>query len=60
MKKFREWTGEYEACKTCKTIEDCPHPEVDMLGTPIPPLVCIRPWDILTRTWKEHKEKRKQ
>ena len=31
---------EYRACVLCEYIEDCPHPDVDSEGNPIPPDEC--------------------
>jgi hypothetical protein len=31
---------EYRQCVNCEYIEDCPHPDVDMNGEPIPPKEC--------------------
>lgn len=47
-------------CNHCKTIEDCPHPDVDtnFFGSPLPPDCCLRPWEIMRNTEKEQKKKR--
>ena len=33
---------EYRECLQCSFIEDCPHPDVDQEGKPIPPRFCIK------------------
>jgi hypothetical protein len=50
----------YEACKTCKTLGDCPFPEVAMdgMGSPLPPECCIKPIDIMNATLKKRKHDR--
>jgi hypothetical protein len=30
----------FDECKYCEFIEDCPHPQVDQEGKPIPPDDC--------------------
>ena len=47
----------YEACKTCKTLGDCPCPEVieDGMGSPLPPESCPRPLEIMRDTTKMKK-----
>jgi hypothetical protein len=49
----------YPQCDKCKDIGDCPHPDVEenMLGTPMPPLVCLRPIDVMKSTLKKRKKK---
>jgi hypothetical protein len=34
---------EYRECLQCFYIEDCPHPSVDIEGSPIPPNHCTKP-----------------
>ncbi len=50
----------YKECLTCKTLTDCPCPDVEDLGdcsNPLPPSVCLRPLDVMKETWKKHKKK---
>ncbi len=50
----------YKECAKCKEIGDCPHPDVsdDMMGSPMPPDVCMRPIEIMNSTLKKRKNKR--
>jgi len=50
----------YKECITCKTIADCPHPDVEdnMMGTPMPPDVCARPIEIMANTERARKNKK--
>jgi len=50
----------YPECSTCKTLEDCKHPDVvdDGMGSPLPPNDCPRPMDIMKATLKKHKKRR--
>ena len=38
----------YRKCLECQYIEDCPHPQVDQGGRPIPPDECVRRHEIKT------------
>jgi len=48
----------YKECEKCKTIADCPHPDVEDngLGTPMPPDVCLRPIEVMNETLKMRKK----
>jgi hypothetical protein len=48
----------YEECRTCKTLEDCVHPDIQMdgMGTPLPPDCCPHPIDIMKATLKKRKK----
>lgn len=48
----------YKECESCKTINDCPHPDVaiDGLGTPLPPDCCLKPMDVMRETQKLKKK----
>ena len=50
----------YLECKHCRTIADCPHPDVanDLLGTPLPPDCCPKPIDIMNETLKKKRAKK--
>lgn len=50
----------YKECAECRTIEDCPHPDVanDLLGTPLPSDCCPRPIDIMNETLKKKRAKK--
>ena len=52
----------YVECRKCKTLEDCPKPEValDGLGSPLPPDICPRPIEVMESTLKKHKRIRKR
>ena len=40
----------FRECARCEYIEDCPHPTVNDVGSPIPPRECSKSEDIkLTR-----------
>jgi hypothetical protein len=47
----------YKECFGCKTLEDCPHPDVvnDGLGSPFIPDCCPRPMEVMKATLKKHK-----
>jgi hypothetical protein len=49
----------YPECENCKTLGDCPHPDVaqDLLGSPMPPDLCPRPLTIMANTLKKRKLK---
>lgn len=48
----------FRQCCKCEYIEDCPHPDVDDEGKPIPPLECHRCQDvILTQRTKALEQK---
>lgn len=49
----------YKECISCKTIADCPHPDVTMdgLSTPMPPDVCLKPIDVMNETLKTRKKR---
>lgn len=41
------WTDiPYRNCCSCENIEDCPHPDVNDEGHPIPPSECCKPDEI--------------
>jgi hypothetical protein len=45
----------YPECDNCKTIKDCPHPDVTMdgLGSPMPPdFICPKPMEVMKETIK--------
>lgn len=50
----------YKECAECRTIADCPHPDVanDLLGTPLPSDCCPRPIDIMNETLKKKRAKK--
>jgi hypothetical protein len=33
---------EFRECLQCTYIEDCPHPQVDVEGSPVPPNHCTK------------------
>ena len=37
----------YKECYTCVYISDCPHPEVDLDGHPVPPEDCEKGYEII-------------
>lgn len=47
----------YPECDTCKSLEDCKHPDVvrDGFGSALPPDICPRPIDIMRATEKERR-----
>jgi hypothetical protein len=47
----------YNECSKCKTIADCPHPDVELdgMGSPIPPDVCPHFMDIMKSISKEQR-----
>ncbi len=47
----------YDECATCKTLADCPYPDVqdDMFGSPMPPDVCPKPIEIMAHTLRREK-----
>jgi len=49
----------YKECESCKTIADCPHPDCDndMLGSPMPPEICLRPIEVMNETLKSRKKR---
>jgi hypothetical protein len=49
----------YEECKDCKTLGDCPHPDIEMnnMGTPMPPDCCPNPIKVMNATLKKRKLK---
>lgn len=49
----------YPQCESCKTIADCPAPDVSMdgMGSPMPPEVCLRPIDVMKETLKSRKKR---
>lgn len=50
----------YKECANCKTLGDCPHPDVEenCLGTPMCPDCCPRPIEIMKETLKKRKERK--
>ncbi len=58
MSKPRKEDDPYPECAACKTLGDCPHPDVaqDMMGSPQPPEVCLKPIDVMRDTLKKRKE----
>jgi len=56
----RENEYPYEACKTCKTLGDCPFPEVAMdgMGSPLPPECCLNPIEVMNATLKRKRNER--
>jgi len=52
----------YPECKTCKTLGDCPAPDVqhDMMGSPMPSELCLRPMDVMKETLKTRKHGRQE
>jgi hypothetical protein len=55
--KTHESSNPYPECEKCKTLADCPHPEVaqDLMGSPMPPEVCLKPIDVMRETLKTRK-----
>jgi hypothetical protein len=51
----------YPECARCKSLEDCPHPDVaaDGFGSPMPPDGCAQPIFIMKETVKKHKIEKK-
>ena len=51
--KIRAKVDPYPQCKDCKTISDCPHPDVaiDGMGSPLAPDICNKPWEINHNTF---------
>lgn len=47
----------FNECKNCKTIADCPHPDVEdnFFGTPMPPDSCLKPFEIMHNTTKKER-----
>lgn len=47
----------FDECEYCKTIIDCPHPDVDLsgFGVPMPPDCCPRPMDIMIKSERDRK-----
>lgn len=56
---MRENSLPYKNCKTCKTLGDCHNLVIaeDMMGSPLPPDVCLKPIEIMTNTLKARKMK---
>ena len=51
----------YPQCAKCKTLEDCPHPDVDTdgFGSPMPPDGCAQPIYIMKETLRKRKAQKK-
>jgi len=48
----------FPQCDSCKTLADCPHPDVgdnDGMSLPMIPDCCPRPMEIMEATLKKHK-----
>jgi len=60
IKKIKHDENPYHECKNCKTLADCPHPDVEnnMFGTPMAPDICPRPIEIMKETYKNKKLRR--
>lgn len=58
MRTVREYDNPYPECAKCKTLADCPHPEVEdnMMGSPMPPEVCPKPIEVMNTTLKARKK----
>jgi hypothetical protein len=56
----RENNNPYPECEDCKTLKDCPHPDIqdDLLGSKMIPDCCPRPIDIMNATLKKRKHDR--
>lgn len=53
----------YEECEWCKTLEDCPHPDLNtnnLMALPMCPDICPKPIDVMIATRKKHKLMRKR
>jgi len=50
----------FPECAKCKTLADCPAPDVahDLRGTPLPPEGCPRQAEIMKNTLKKKKDAR--
>lgn len=48
----------FKECSTCKTLGDCPEPDIEdnLLGTPTCPPECPRPISILRTTYNKRKQ----
>ena len=53
MKKNQDFP--FDDCKKCKTLEDCPCPDIsdDMMGIPLPPSECLNPIKVMAATLKK-------
>lgn len=49
----------YKECTSCKTLGDCPYPDVTMDGfaTPLPPSGCPKPMEVIRDSFKSKKLK---
>lgn len=56
---MRENSHPFKECKACKTLGDCHNPDVaeDMMGSPLPPDVCLKPIEIMANTLRAKKTK---
>jgi len=47
----------FEECRTCKVLDDCPHPDLSdgELSLPMIPDECLKPIEIMKATLKKHK-----
>ena len=47
----------YKECEFCKTLTDCPHPDVaqDLMSLPMIPDCCPKPIDVMKATLKQNK-----
>jgi hypothetical protein len=52
----------YPECESCKSLEDCKHPDVaqDGYGSPLPPEVCPHPIETMRVTLKKRKSNYKK
>jgi hypothetical protein len=49
----------YKECEKCKTLEDCPHPDVQSevgMSLPMPPDCCPKPIDVMKATLKKREK----
>lgn len=53
-KKIKEYTDPFPECEKCKTLADCPSPDViaDGMGSAVPPECCIRYYAVMKETYK--------
>lgn len=58
IRKIKGYTEPYPECETCKTLADCPRPDVEDngMGSPMPPEVCPQPIQVMKATLKNKKE----
>jgi len=48
----------FKECELCKTLGDCPCPDVaqDLMGSPMPPPNCPKEIEVMKQTYKKRKK----